>query len=71
MGGGKYVCHVFAEYKVSTIGCDTKYLESASRFWKSPISLSELCCLCFSLKLAFIICIGTEFLSVVLIAFNL
>ena len=30
MGGGKYVCHVFAEYKVSTTGSDTEDVKSVS-----------------------------------------
>jgi len=38
MGGGKYVCHVFAEYKVSTAGSDTDYLELAF-FGEPPMFL--------------------------------
>ena len=29
MGGGKYVCHVFAEYKVSTTGSNLDDAKSA------------------------------------------
>ena len=43
MGGGKYVCHVFAEYKVSTAS-DTDYLELAC----NQTTQSQLCCVCFA-----------------------
>ena len=40
MGGGKYVCHVFAEYKASTTGSDIKDL-GVTTFSIQTISLTH------------------------------
>lgn len=78
MGGGKYVCHVFAEYKVSTTGSDMEDVKPASclydlvvfTFSIEIIRLVNHNFVVFLLKFASITCIGVEFSLVDVIAFN-
>lgn len=59
MGGGKYVCHVFAEYKVSTTGSDMEDVKPAS-------CLYDLVVFTFSIEIIrlvnhnFVVCVFAE-----------